>query len=132
MSNVHFLKFVSIYDTCTSVGFFTCIWWRLHIVANVLGVSQACCWEECCVSNVTGNSGTGSGGVGWDRSSGRDQPQPSPTPPTQRRLAKSFSVTPSAVTKGISVQYFLSPIRYYARSISQSFSLLRSKVTDTV
>ncbi|XP_071636603.1 ral GTPase-activating protein subunit beta isoform X2 [Temnothorax longispinosus] len=67
-----------------------------------LGVSQACCWEECCVSNVTsGNSGTGSGGVGWDRSNSRDQPQPSPTPPTQRRLAKSFSVTPSAVTKGI-------------------------------
>ncbi|XP_011866254.1 PREDICTED: ral GTPase-activating protein subunit beta isoform X1 [Vollenhovia emeryi] len=67
-----------------------------------LGVSQACCWEECCVSNVTsGNSGAGGGGVGWDRSSGRDQPQPSPTPPTQRRLAKSFSVTPSAVTKGI-------------------------------
>ncbi|KYQ59900.1 Ral GTPase-activating protein subunit beta [Trachymyrmex zeteki] len=64
-----------------------------------LGVSQACCWEECCVSNVTGNSGISSGGVGWDRSSGRDQPQPSPTPPTQRRLAKSFSVTPSAVTK---------------------------------
>ncbi|KAL0129771.1 hypothetical protein PUN28_001794 [Cardiocondyla obscurior] len=67
-----------------------------------LGVSQACCWEECCVSNVTsGSSGIGSGGVGWDRSSGRDQSQPSPTPPTQRRLAKSFSVTPSAVTKGI-------------------------------
>ncbi|XP_012060103.1 PREDICTED: LOW QUALITY PROTEIN: ral GTPase-activating protein subunit beta [Atta cephalotes] len=66
-----------------------------------LGVSQACCWEECCVSNVTGNSGISSGGVGWDRSSSRDQPQPSPTPPTQRRLAKSFSVTPSAVTKGI-------------------------------
>ena len=83
-------------------------WWRLHIVANVLGVSQACCWEECCVSNVTGNSGISSGGVGWDRSSSRDQPQPSPTPPTQRRLAKSFSVTPSAVTKGILVQYFLS------------------------
>lgn len=77
-------------------------WWRLHI-ANVLGVSQACCWEECCVSNVpSGNSGPGSGGVGWDRSNGKDQPQPSPTPPTQRRLAKSFSVTPSAVTKGIS------------------------------
>ncbi|XP_014486486.1 PREDICTED: ral GTPase-activating protein subunit beta isoform X2 [Dinoponera quadriceps] len=67
-----------------------------------LGVSQACCWEECCVSNVaSGNSNTGGGGVGWDRSSGKDQPQPSPTPPTQRRLAKSFSVTPSAVTKGI-------------------------------
>jgi len=66
------------------------------------GVSQACCWEECCVSNVTsGNSGTSGGGVGWDRSSSKDQPQPSPTPPTQRRLAKSFSVTPSAVTKGI-------------------------------
>lgn len=61
------------------------------------------------MSNVTsGTSGTGSG---WDRvSSGRDQPQPSPTPPTQRRLAKSFSVTPSAVTKGISVQYFFSLI----------------------
>ncbi|XP_020285892.1 ral GTPase-activating protein subunit beta isoform X2 [Pseudomyrmex gracilis] len=67
-----------------------------------LGVSQACCWEECCLSNVpSGNSGPGSGGVGWDRSNGKDQPQPSPTPPTQRRLAKSFSVTPSAVTKGI-------------------------------
>ncbi|XP_011343434.1 ral GTPase-activating protein subunit beta isoform X5 [Ooceraea biroi] len=67
-----------------------------------LGVSQACCWEECCVSTVTsGNSGTSGGGVGWDRSSSKDQPQPSPTPPTQRRLAKSFSVTPSAVTKGI-------------------------------
>ncbi|XP_070158722.1 ral GTPase-activating protein subunit beta isoform X2 [Polyergus mexicanus] len=67
-----------------------------------LGVSQACCWEECCVSNITsGNSGIGGGGVGWDRSSGKEQPQPSPTPPTQRRLAKSFSVTPSAVTKGI-------------------------------
>ncbi|XP_032672045.1 ral GTPase-activating protein subunit beta isoform X2 [Odontomachus brunneus] len=67
-----------------------------------LGVSQACCWEECCVSNVaSGNNSTGSGGVGWDRSSSKDQPQPSPTPPTQRRLAKSFSVTPSAVTKGI-------------------------------
>ncbi|XP_012219325.1 ral GTPase-activating protein subunit beta isoform X2 [Linepithema humile] len=67
-----------------------------------LGVSQACCWEECCASTITsGNSGAGSGGVGWDRTSGKDQPQPSPTPPTQRRLAKSFSVTPSAVTKGI-------------------------------
>ncbi|XP_025157672.1 ral GTPase-activating protein subunit beta [Harpegnathos saltator] len=67
-----------------------------------LGVSQACCWEECCVSNITsGNSNIGGGGVGWDRSGGKDQPQPSPTPPTQRRLAKSFSVTPSAVTKGI-------------------------------
>lgn len=72
-----------------------------HTVTNVLGVSQACCWEECCVSNVaSGNNNTGGGGVGWDRSSGKDQPQPSPTPPTQRRLAKSFSVTPSAVTKG--------------------------------
>lgn len=73
-----------------------------HTVTNVLGVSQACCWEECCVSNIaSGNSSTGGGGVGWDRSSSKDQPQPSPTPPTQRRLAKSFSVTPSAVTKGI-------------------------------
>ena len=31
----------------------------------------------------------------------KEQTHPSPTPPTQRRLAKSFSVTPSAVTKGI-------------------------------
>lgn len=30
----------------------------------------------------------------------------SPTPPTQRRLAKSFSVTPSSANKG-SVRYFL-------------------------
>ncbi|XP_015175300.1 PREDICTED: ral GTPase-activating protein subunit beta isoform X2 [Polistes dominula] len=67
-----------------------------------LGVSQACCWEECCVSNIaSGSNNNGNIGVGWDRSSGKDQPQPSPTPPTQRRLAKSFSVTPSAVTKGI-------------------------------
>ncbi|KYM99990.1 Ral GTPase-activating protein subunit beta [Cyphomyrmex costatus] len=94
-----------------------------------LGVSQACCWEECCISNVTGNSGISSGGVGWDRSNSRDQPQPSPTPPTQRRLAKSFSVTPSAVTKGIPVQYFLLPIRYYTQSVNTS--LLRSKITDT-
>ncbi|CAL7934379.1 unnamed protein product [Xylocopa violacea] len=67
-----------------------------------LGVSQACCWEECCVSTITsGSTSTGSGGVGWDKSSNKDMNQPSPTPPTQRRLAKSFSVTPSAVTKGI-------------------------------
>ncbi|XP_017765932.1 PREDICTED: ral GTPase-activating protein subunit beta isoform X1 [Eufriesea mexicana] len=67
-----------------------------------LGVSQACCWEECCVSTITcGSTSTGSGGVGWDKSSSKDITQPSPTPPTQRRLAKSFSVTPSAVTKGI-------------------------------
>lgn len=75
-------------------------WWWTHIVTNVLGISQACCWEECCVSNITSGNNIGSGGVGWDRPSGKDQPQPSPTPPTQRRLAKSFSVTPSAVTKG--------------------------------
>lgn len=68
------------------------------------------------MSNVTsGNSGTGSGGVGWDRSSGRDQPQPSPTPPTQRRLAKSFSVTPSAVTKGISILSLADTSIYYAQ-----------------
>lgn len=67
-----------------------------------LGVSQACCWEECCVSTITcGSASAGSGGVGWDKSSSKDMTQPSPTPPTQRRLAKSFSVTPSAVTKGI-------------------------------
>lgn len=67
-----------------------------------LGVSQACCWEECCVSAITcGSVSIGSGGVGWDKSSSKDMTQPSPTPPTQRRLAKSFSVTPSAVTKGI-------------------------------
>nr|XP_033327180.1 ral GTPase-activating protein subunit beta isoform X6 [Megalopta genalis] len=67
-----------------------------------LGVSQACCWEECCVSSMaSGSASIGSGGVGWDKSSGKDLTQPSPTPPTQRRLAKSFSVTPSAVTKGI-------------------------------
>ncbi|KAK9303955.1 hypothetical protein QLX08_004534 [Tetragonisca angustula] len=67
-----------------------------------LGVSQACCWEECCVSAITcGSVSTGSGGVGWDKSSSKDMTQHSPTPPTQRRLAKSFSVTPSAVTKGI-------------------------------
>ncbi|KOC70045.1 Ral GTPase-activating protein subunit beta [Habropoda laboriosa] len=72
------------------------------LVTNVLGVSQACCWEECCVSTITsGSASTGSGGVGWDKSSSKDMTQPSPTPPTQRRLAKSFSVTPSAVTKGI-------------------------------
>ncbi|XP_048505289.1 ral GTPase-activating protein subunit beta isoform X3 [Athalia rosae] len=65
-----------------------------------LGVSQACCWEECCVTSVASGSG-GSGGVAGDKTSSKDQPQPSPTPPTQRRLAKSFSVTPSAVTKGI-------------------------------
>ncbi|XP_076655093.1 ral GTPase-activating protein subunit beta isoform X3 [Halictus rubicundus] len=67
-----------------------------------LGVSQACCWEECCVSSMaSGSASIGSGGMGWDKSSGKDLTQPSPTPPTQRRLAKSFSVTPSAVTKGI-------------------------------
>lgn len=46
------------------------------------------------------SGGVGAGGVAGDKSGGKDQPQPSPTPPTQRRLAKSFSVTPSAVTKG--------------------------------
>lgn len=68
-----------------------------------LGVSQACCWEECCVTNVTTGIGnnSGTGGVGNEKANSKDQPQPSPTPPTQRRLAKSFSVTPSAVTKGI-------------------------------
>ncbi|XP_066599368.1 ral GTPase-activating protein subunit beta isoform X2 [Prorops nasuta] len=67
-----------------------------------LGISQSCCWEECCVSNTgAGMVSMGGGGVGWDKSSSKDQTQPSPTPPTQRRLAKSFSVTPSAVTKGI-------------------------------
>ncbi|XP_046418146.1 ral GTPase-activating protein subunit beta isoform X4 [Neodiprion fabricii] len=65
-----------------------------------LGVSQACCWEECCITSVASASG-GGGGVAGDKAGGKDQPQPSPTPPTQRRLAKSFSVTPSAVTKGI-------------------------------
>ncbi|XP_012286236.1 ral GTPase-activating protein subunit beta isoform X2 [Orussus abietinus] len=65
-----------------------------------LGVSQTCCWEECCLTSFTPGAGVG-GGVAGDRMGGRDQPQSSPTPPTQRRLAKSFSVTPSAVTKGI-------------------------------
>ncbi|KAJ8675024.1 hypothetical protein QAD02_010810 [Eretmocerus hayati] len=60
-----------------------------------LGITQGCCWEDCCT--------TPSLGFGLDRFSLREhqQPHPSPTPPTQRRLAKSFSVTPSAVTKGI-------------------------------
>ncbi|XP_024939049.1 ral GTPase-activating protein subunit beta isoform X11 [Cephus cinctus] len=67
-----------------------------------LGVSQACCWEECCVTSAAPGSGFGGNvGVGVEKSTGKDQPQPFPTPPTQRRLAKSFSVTPSAVTKGI-------------------------------
>ncbi|XP_033225547.1 ral GTPase-activating protein subunit beta isoform X3 [Belonocnema kinseyi] len=71
-------------------------------VDSFLGVSQACCWEECCVTNVTSGTGiSGSGGVGNEKVSTKDQPQPSPTPPTQRRLAKSFSVTPSAVNKGM-------------------------------
>ncbi|XP_011305025.1 ral GTPase-activating protein subunit beta isoform X2 [Fopius arisanus] len=66
-----------------------------------LGISQACCWEECCAtSGISSTSSSGIGGTGGDKIS-KDQPQPSPTPPTQRRLAKSFSVTPSAVTKGI-------------------------------
>ncbi|KAK0179173.1 hypothetical protein PV327_007988 [Microctonus hyperodae] len=67
-----------------------------------LGVSQACCWEECCATGSAPGTGVSSMvGVGSDRISNKDQPQPAPTPPTQRRLAKSFSVTPSAVTKGM-------------------------------
>ncbi|XP_034949716.1 ral GTPase-activating protein subunit beta isoform X2 [Chelonus insularis] len=67
-----------------------------------LGVSQACCWEECCAtSGFTSGINTHAAGGGVGAISSKDQPQSSPTPPTQRRLAKSFSVTPSAVTKGI-------------------------------
>ncbi|XP_032454301.1 ral GTPase-activating protein subunit beta isoform X2 [Nasonia vitripennis] len=77
-----------------------------------LGIAQACCWEECCVTSLGISGGGGSSSIGLTAStvgltsiSGdrimKDQPHPSPTPPTQRRLAKSFSVTPSAVTKGI-------------------------------
>ncbi|XP_058804059.1 ral GTPase-activating protein subunit beta isoform X2 [Phymastichus coffea] len=60
-----------------------------------LGITQACCWEDCCV--------TSGGGMTVERKEQHHQQSshPSPTPPTQRRLAKSFSVTPSAVTKGI-------------------------------
>ncbi|XP_015122062.1 ral GTPase-activating protein subunit beta isoform X3 [Diachasma alloeum] len=66
-----------------------------------LGISQACCWEECCATTGLSNTSvSGVGGAGGEKIT-KDQPQPSPTPPTQRRLAKSFSVTPSAVTKGI-------------------------------
>ncbi|XP_014219177.1 ral GTPase-activating protein subunit beta isoform X2 [Copidosoma floridanum] len=86
-----------------------------------LGISQVCCWEECCVTSfnllsgassssaVTSSSLIGPGGVGSInlergfaiREHHHQPSHPSPTPPTQRRLAKSFSVTPSAVTKGI-------------------------------
>ena len=82
------------------------------------GVSQACCWEECCAASATAPGGTGpggTGGVGVDKPVGKDQPQPSPTPPTQRRLAKSFSVTPSAVTKGIKQHlaiFHYSPVKF--------------------
>lgn len=71
------------------------------VTGNVTGISQACCWEECCATTGLSNTSlSGVGGSGGEKMN-KDQPQPSPTPPTQRRLAKSFSVTPSAVTKGI-------------------------------
>lgn len=46
--------------------------------------------------------------VGSDKKE-KDAPPSTPTPPPQRRLAKSFSVAPSAVSKGIS---FISTIAY--------------------
>ncbi|XP_014232121.1 ral GTPase-activating protein subunit beta isoform X1 [Trichogramma pretiosum] len=62
-----------------------------------LGITQACCWEDCCVTT----NASGPASIERIASSGNQQVHSTPTPPTQRRLAKSFSVTPSAVTKGI-------------------------------
>ncbi|RZF35527.1 hypothetical protein LSTR_LSTR010218 [Laodelphax striatellus] len=58
-----------------------------------LGIaSQPITWDD---------SGGGGGGGEGKKGGGGDAPSHSPTPPPQRRLAKSFSVAPSAMTKGI-------------------------------
>ncbi|XP_039292662.1 ral GTPase-activating protein subunit beta isoform X3 [Nilaparvata lugens] len=60
-----------------------------------LGIAtQPITWDD---SGGGGGGGEGKKGGGG----GGDAPSHSPTPPTQRRLAKSFSVAPSTVTKGI-------------------------------
>lgn len=58
------------------------------------GVAQAIWWE----SVITGGSTDKSKEAAPNQSS--TTYSPSPTPPTQRRLAKSFSVAPSSVSKG--------------------------------
>lgn len=52
------------------------------------GIAQPIWWD----SVVTGN--------GTDKNKDAVPIMHSPTPPTQRRLAKSFSVTPSSANKG--------------------------------
>ncbi|XP_018330220.1 ral GTPase-activating protein subunit beta isoform X2 [Agrilus planipennis] len=57
-----------------------------------LGIAQPIWWEEVVIG----------GGTDKNKESGPSIPTThSPTPPTQRRLTKSFSVAPSSVTKGI-------------------------------
>ncbi|XP_015834574.2 ral GTPase-activating protein subunit beta isoform X5 [Tribolium castaneum] len=60
-----------------------------------LGVAQAVWWENM----ITGGSTDKSKEAAPNQTSATYSP--SPTPPTQRRLAKSFSVAPSSVSKGI-------------------------------
>lgn len=57
----------------------------------------------------------------------KDQPSShSPTPPPQRRLAKSFSVAPSAVTKGNGSFHFFSTIIFFALFSFSSLLCLNS------
>ncbi|XP_049763292.1 ral GTPase-activating protein subunit beta isoform X1 [Schistocerca cancellata] len=64
------------------------------LVDAFLGIAQPFLWEE-------GSCGTGSRDKKEGASSHPPSATHSPTPPPQRRLAKSFSVAPSAVTKGM-------------------------------
>ncbi|CAH1959130.1 unnamed protein product [Acanthoscelides obtectus] len=62
-----------------------------------LGIAQPIWWD----SVVTGAWGS------TDKNKNATPVTHSPTPPTQRRLAKSFSVTQSSATKGIRYSFFL-------------------------
>lgn len=65
----------------------------LHIYIYYLGIAQTYSWEDV----VTG----GGGGDKSKELTGVHNASHSPTPPPQRRLAKSFSVAPSTTSKGI-------------------------------
>lgn len=63
-----------------------------------LGIAQTVGWDFVITGGGTDKNKEISGNT-----STTTQGTHSPTPPTQRRLAKSFSVTPSSVTKGLHI-----------------------------
>jgi len=80
----------------------------------IAGIAQPNSWDEASSSSDRDKKESGT-------SSHPTSASHSPTPPTQRRLAKSFSVAPSAVTKGNYGFLLLASVQLLSCSFCLSF-----------